>query len=146
MRPLGTARSNYVGGLLAHAPALLAFCAPTTNLYRRLVPGYEAPVNLVYSQRIARRHRHPVSSQLAEATDRVPLPRFAAYPYLAFSAMLIAGLDGIEKGLTRAPPPTSTCSRSHTATPAGARLARRVVGRTRADHAFLTRAACSARA
>ena len=91
----------YVGGLLAHAPALLAFCAPTTNSYRRLVPGYEAPVNLVYSQRNRSACiRIPMYSDVAEGeADRVPPPDAAANPYLAFAAMLMAGLDGIERGL-----------------------------------------------
>src|SRR5947208_12634635 len=92
---------NYVGGLLAHAPALLAFCAPTTNSYRRLVPGYEAPVNLVYSQRNRSACiRIPMYSQSPKAKRiefRCPDP--TANPYLAFSAMLMAGLDGIEKGI-----------------------------------------------
>ncbi len=92
---------DYIGGLLAHAPALLAFCAPTTNSYRRLVPGFEAPVNLVYSQRNRSACvRIPVYSERPEAKRvefRCPDP--SANVYLAFAAMLMAGLDGIERGL-----------------------------------------------
>jgi glutamine synthetase len=87
----------YIGGLLAHAPALLAFAAPTTNSYRRLVPGYEAPVNLVYSQRNrSAAVRIPVYSRKPAARRlefRCPDP--SSNPYLAFAAMLLAGLDGI---------------------------------------------------
>src|SRR5436305_14891648 len=90
-----------VGGLLAHAPALPAFCAPPTNSYRRLVPGYEAPVNLVYSQRnrsaCIRIPMYSDSPKAKRIEFRCPDP--SANPYLAFSAMLMAGLDGIERGL-----------------------------------------------
>jgi glutamine synthetase len=92
---------SYVGGLLAHAPALLAFCAPTTNSYRRLVPGYEAPVNLVYSQRNRSACiRIPMYSESPKA-KRIEFrcPDASANPYLAFAAMLMAGLDGIQRGL-----------------------------------------------
>ncbi len=92
---------SYVGGLLEHAPALLAFCAPTTNSYRRLVPGYEAPVNLVYSQRNRSACiRVPMYSESPKA-KRIEFrcPDAAANPYLAFAAMLLAGLDGVERGL-----------------------------------------------
>ena len=88
---------HYIGGLFKHASALLAFCAPTTNSYRRLVPGFEAPVNLVYSQRNrSAAARIPVYTKSPEAKRvefRPPDP--TCNPYLAFSAMLMAGLDGV---------------------------------------------------
>ena len=88
----------YIGGLLKHAPALLAFCAPTTNSYRRLVPGYEAPINLMYSQRNRSACvRIPMVSKSPKAKRvefRAPDPM--ANPYLAFSALLMAGIDGIQ--------------------------------------------------
>jgi glutamine synthetase len=94
---LSTSALHYIGGLLKHAPALLAFCAPTTNSYKRLVPGFEAPVNLAYSMRnrsacirIPAYFPHPAAKRLE---FRCPDP--TANPYLAFSAMLMAGIDGI---------------------------------------------------
>jgi glutamine synthetase len=88
----------YIGGLLKHSPALLAFCAPTTNSYRRLVPGYEAPINLVYSARNRSASiRIPVYSKSPKAKRiEYRCPDSSCNPYLAFSAMLMAGLDGIK--------------------------------------------------
>jgi len=92
---------NYIAGLLRHGRALMAFCAPTTNSYRRLVPGYEAPVNLAYSQRNrSAAVRIPVyhASEKAKRIEFRP-PDPTANPYLAFSAMMMAGLDGIQSRL-----------------------------------------------
>jgi glutamine synthetase len=88
----------YIGGVLKHAPALLAFCAPTTNSYRRLVPGYEAPINLIYSQRNrSAAVRIPAYSRSEKAKRiEVRFPDPAANGYLAFSALMMAGLDGIQ--------------------------------------------------
>jgi glutamine synthetase len=87
----------YIGGLLKHAPSLLAFTNPTVNSYHRLVPGFEAPVNLVYSQRNRSACvRIPITGTNPKAKRiefRVPDP--SCNPYLAFSAMLMAGIDGI---------------------------------------------------
>ncbi len=88
----------YIGGLLKHAHSLMAFCAPTTNSYKRLVPGYEAPVNLVYSQRNRSACvRIPVYTENPK-TKRIEFrsPDNSCNPYLAFAAMLMAGIDGIQ--------------------------------------------------
>jgi glutamine synthetase len=88
----------YAGGLLKHAAAIVAFAAPTTNSYKRLVPGYEAPVNLAYSKRNrSAAVRIPVYSESPKAKRlefRPPDPSCNAY--LAFAAMMMAGLDGIK--------------------------------------------------
>ena len=87
----------YVGGLLAHGPALLAFCAPTTNSYKRLVPGFEAPIYLAYSARnrsaAVRIPTYETSPKSKRIEFRPPDP--SANTYLAFAAMMMAGLDGI---------------------------------------------------
>jgi glutamine synthetase len=87
----------YAGGLLKHAHALCAFCSPTTNSYKRLVPGFEAPVNLAYSSRNrSAAIRIPTYSDNPKAKRleyRPPDP--AANPYIAFAALLMAGLDGV---------------------------------------------------
>ncbi|HLF25030.1 MAG TPA: type I glutamate--ammonia ligase [Anaerolineae bacterium] len=88
----------YIGGLLKHAPALLALVAPTVNSYHRLVPGFEAPVNLVYSRRnrsaAVRIPMYSDSPKSKRIEFRCPDP--ACNPYLAFAAMLMAGIDGIQ--------------------------------------------------
>jgi glutamine synthetase len=88
----------YIGGLLKHSSALLALCAPTVNSYRRLVPGFEAPVNLVYSQRNrSAAVRIPAYSRSAKGTRiEYRCPDTAANPYLCFAALLMAGLDGVK--------------------------------------------------
>ena len=88
----------YIGGLLKHAPALVAFAAPTTNSYKRLVPGFEAPVNLAYSARNrSAAVRIPMFSPSPKAKRlefRPPDP--SCNPYITFAALLMAGLDGIQ--------------------------------------------------
>jgi glutamine synthetase len=88
----------YIGGLLKHAPALIAFAAPTTNSYKRLVPGFEAPVNLAYSRRnrsaACRIPMYSANPKAKRVEFRPPDP--SCNPYLTFSALLMAGLDGIQ--------------------------------------------------
>lgn len=99
---LGELAHYYVGGLLKHAPALMAIAAPTTNSYKRLVPGYEAPVNLVFSQRNrSAAIRIPMySSKPASKRIEFRPPDPASNPYLLFAALLMAGLDGIRKKIS----------------------------------------------
>jgi len=92
---------HYIGGILKHAPALCGFVAPTTNSYKRLVPGFEAPVNLAYSSRnrsaAVRIPMYSASPKAKRIEVRFPDP--SSNPYLAFSAMLMAGLDGIRNSI-----------------------------------------------
>ena len=89
---------HFIGGLLKHAPSVLAFAAPTTNSYKRLVPGFEAPVNLAYSQRnrsaAIRIPMYSPSPKAKRVEFRPPDP--SANPYYTFSAILMAGLDGVQ--------------------------------------------------
>ena len=114
----------YIGGILKHAPALLAFIAPSTNSYKRLVPGYEAPINLVYSQRNrSAAIRIPMYSK-AEGAKRIEFrtPDPTCNPYLSFAACVMAGLDGVankidpgkpvDKDLYELPPPSRRRSSS----------------------------------
>jgi glutamine synthetase len=136
---------HYIGGLLKHAWALCALCAPTTNSYRRLVPGYEAPINLVYSQRnrsaCCRIPMYSPNPRAKRVEFRTPDP--SCNGYLAFAAMLMAGLDGIanridpgqpiDKNLYDLPPAETKAVKS---TPGSLQQA---LDALEADHGFLLR-------
>lgn len=134
----------YIGGILKHAPALLAFTNPTVNSYHRLVPGYEAPVNLVYSARNrSAAVRIPITGSNPKA-KRVEFraPDSSGNPYLAFAALLMAGIDGIknkieppapvDKDLYELPP------EEHALIPQVPDSLPAVLDTLEADHAFLT--------
>ena len=92
----------YIGGILKHAPSLLAFTNTTTNSYRRLVPGYEAPINLMYSCRNRTACIRIPTYSNSEKAKRIEFrcADATANPYIAFSAMLMAGIDGIKNKIT----------------------------------------------
>jgi len=134
-----------IGGILKHAPAILALSNPTTNSYKRLVPGFEAPVNLAYSSRNRSAGvRIPMYSQSAKAKRlefRCPDP--ACNPYLAFSAILMAGIDGIQNKIHPGEPldkdiydlPPEELAK----VPKTPGSLREALGALEADHAFLLR-------
>ncbi|MEO1087602.1 MAG: type I glutamate--ammonia ligase, partial [Acidobacteriota bacterium] len=97
---------GYIGGLLDHAQALVAITNPLVNSYKRLVPGYEAPINVAWSEK----NRSPmirVPAKRGMSTRcELRMPDPACNPYLAFAVMLAAGLDGIERELNAGPPVT----------------------------------------
>jgi len=103
---LSTMALHFIGGVIKHAPALCAFTCPTTNSYRRLVPGFEAPVNLAYSSRnrsaAVRIPMYSASPSDKRAEIRFPDP--SCNGYLSFAALLMAGLDGIQKKLPAGAP------------------------------------------
>ena len=136
---------HYIGGLLQHAPALLAFAAPTTNSYKRLVPGFEAPVNLVYSVRnrsaCIRIPTYSASPSARRLEFRAPDPSCNAY--LAFSAMLMAGIDGV---INEIEPPDPVDQNLYEMSAADLAMIRQVpgsldeaLGALERDHEFLMR-------
>jgi len=94
----------YIGGIIKHARALNAFTNPGTNSYKRLVPGFEAPVMLAIPRATVRVHPYPARSQSEGPPHRSPFPGLDRQSYLAFSAMMMAGLDGIQNKIHRAKP------------------------------------------
>ena len=150
--PCSSARRGYaglsemgryaIGGLLQPRRALCGLCAPTTNSYKRLVPGYEAPVNLAYSQRnrsaccrIPMYKPNPRASGSSSARPTQP-----AIGYLAFAAMMMAGIDGIDKDRSRRARWTRTSTTSPAEEKAGSRRPARWMRRFKAledDHDFL---------
>jgi glutamine synthetase len=134
----------YIGGLLKHAPALLALTSPTTNSFRRLVPGYEAPVNLAYSQRNRSAIcRIPVTTSYKSKRIEFRAPDPSCNPYLAFAAILMAGLDGIQNRLDPGEPSDKDL---YSLPPEEAKLIKQVPGSLgevlvalEADHEFLLR-------
>jgi glutamine synthetase len=133
----------YIGGILKHAKALNAFTNPTTNSYKRLVPGYEAPVLLAYSQRNRSAScRIPTVSNPKAKRIEIRFPDPTANPYLSFAAMMMAGLDGIknkihpgeamDENLYDLPP------KKLAKIPTVCRTLRDAVEALEKDHAFLT--------
>ncbi len=136
---------NAIGGVLHHAPAILAFAAPTTNSYRRLVPGFEAPVNLAVSQRnrsaSVRIPMYSASPKAKRMEFRCPDP--SCNPYLTFSAILMAAIDGIQNRIDPGEPLDRDIYEMSPEELAGTRKTPgslpESLGALETDHAFLTR-------
>jgi glutamine synthetase len=140
---IGETGMHYIGGLLKHGPALMALAAPTVNSYRRLVPGYEAPVNLVYS---ARNRSAAVRIPTYSCNEKSKRLEFrcadtAANPYLLFSALLMAGLDGIRNKIDPGQPAEYDLFEADKETLATVKTVpgslREVLAALEADHEFL---------
>jgi glutamine synthetase len=136
---------HYIAGILQHAPALCAFSNPGTNSYKRLVPGFEAPVNLAYSSRNrSAAVRIPMYSNSPGAKRiEVRFPDASSNGYLAFAAMLMAGLDGIERKLDPGTPLDkdiySLTAKELKNVPSVPASLEDALNALRKDHAFLTK-------
>ncbi len=134
---------NYIGGIVEHGPAVLAFTNPTTNSYKRLVPGFEAPITLVYSARNRSASiRIPIAVN-SEKARRIEFrtPDASSCAYLAFSAMLLAGLDGVQKKIDPGPPADSDLYELTDEQKANLKMVptslEKVLDSLESDHAFL---------
>ena len=134
---------HFIGGLLAHARALCAICAPTTNSYRRLVPGYEAPMNLIFSSRNRSACiRVPVAGGGKRKRIEFRTPDPSCNPYLAFAALLMAGIDGVQRQI-EPPEPVDVDIYEYAASEAGRQIEstpaslEEAIGALEQDHDFL---------
>ena len=134
----------YIGGIIKHAKAINAFTNPTTNSYKRLIPGFEAPVLLAYSARNRSAScRIPIVSSPKGKRVEVRFPDPAANPYLGFAAMLMAGLDGIQNKIHPGEPMDKNLydlpPEELKDVPTVCGSLREAIGALEADHAFLTK-------
>src|SRR6266567_4625108 len=132
----------YIGGIIKHAKALNAFCNASTNSYKRVIPGFEAPVLLAYSSRNRSAScRIPYASSPKGKRVEVRFPDPSANPYLAFAAMLMAGIDGIQNKIHPGDPMDKNLydlpPEELTDIPVVCGSLREALGELRADHAFL---------